>query len=100
MTAIRVKLPPHLRSLAAVEGEVTVEVEDRPTIRAVLDALEARFPVLEGTIRHRATGHRRDMIRYYACGRDYSLKPQDTSLPEAVADGDEAFQVVGAIAGG
>ena len=100
MSAIRVGLPGHLRALAAVGSEVRLEVGDRPTIRSALDALEERHPVLRGTIRDRRTGERRALIRYFACGRDLSLEPQDTELPEAVVDGREPLQVVGAIAGG
>lgn len=100
MTTIRVSLPGHLRALAAVGSELRIEVADPPTIRSALDALEERFPVLRGTIRDRETGERRALMRYYACGRDLSLDPQDTELPAAVVEGREPLQVVGAIAGG
>lgn len=97
---VRVMLPPHLRNLAGVEREVRLEVAAAPTIRSVLDALEARHPVLEGTIREHGAGERRAMIRFFACGEDLSLEPQDAPLPEAVASGREVLHVVGAIAGG
>lgn len=100
MTTIRVGLPGHLRVLAGAGSEVRVEVAGPPTIGSALDALEEAFPVLRGTIRDRRTGQRRALMRYYACGRDLSLEPQDTLLPEAVASGREPLQVVGAIAGG
>lgn len=98
---IRVEIPFHLRTLARVSGEVQVDVDGRPaTIGAVLDALEARFPALKGTIRDHGTLKRRPFLRYYACGQDISLEPPETPLPEAVASGREPFLVVGAIAGG
>jgi molybdopterin synthase sulfur carrier subunit len=97
---IRVALPHHLRTLAGVDGEVGVEVEGPVTTGAVLDALEARYPVLRGTIRDHGTLERRDFIRFFACGRDLSLEPADEPLPDEVASGDEVFRVVGAMAGG
>ena len=97
---IRVVLPYHLRNLARVEGEVCLEVPPPVTIAAVLDALEARFPVLRGTIRDHGTLKRRPFIRFFACKEDLSLEPVDTRLPEAVLDGTEPFLVVGAMAGG
>ncbi len=97
---IRVALPHHLRTLAGVDGEVRVDVDGRPTVRTVLDALEATYPVLRGTIRDHGTGKRRDFIRFFASGRDLSLEPVDEPLPEAVASGEEPFRVVGAMAGG
>lgn len=100
MTRVRVRLPAHLRALAEVEAEVAVEVEGPPTVRSTLDALEARHPVLRGTIRNHGGGARRGLIRFYACGRDLSLETQDTPLPAPVAAGEEPLQVVGAIAGG
>lgn len=100
MSAIRVALPPHLRTLAGVGAEVSVEVAGTATIAAVLDALEAAHPALGGTIRDRATGARRPYIRYFAAGRDLSHEPVDAALPGAVARGEDAVQVVGAIAGG
>jgi molybdopterin synthase sulfur carrier subunit len=100
MTAVRVALPVHLRTLARVDDEVRVEVADPPTVRGVLDALEAEYPVLRGTIRDHGSDKRRAFIRYFADGRDYSHEPTETPLPEAVASGADAFCVVGAIAGG
>lgn len=97
---IRIALPAHLRTLAQVDGEVAVEVAGQVTQRAVLDALEARYPVLRGTIRDRAGGHRRAFIRFFACEQDLSNDPPDTPLPAAVAAGTEPFLVVGAMAGG
>ena len=97
---IRVVLPQHLRTLAGVDGEVQLEVEDRPTQRSVLDALEASYPVLRGTIRDHGTAKRRDFIRFFACGRDLTLEPADDPLPDEVANGAEVFRVVGAMAGG
>jgi molybdopterin synthase sulfur carrier subunit len=97
---IRVVLPYHLRTLANVGAEVKVEVEGRATQRSVLDALEARYPVLRGTIRDQATGQRRPMLRFFACEEDLSHEPPDAPLPDAVVSGAEAIWVVGAIAGG
>ena len=97
---IRVVLPYHLRMLARVEGEVKLEVEGVVTQRSVLDALEARYPVLRGTIRDHGTGQRRPMLRFFACEQDLSHVPPDTPLPEAVASGEEPLFIVGAIAGG
>jgi sulfur-carrier protein len=97
---IRVMLPPHLRTLAKVRGEVEVEVSGQPTPRAVLDALEARYPVLRGTIRDHVTLERRAFIRYFACSQDLSHDPSDAPLPDPVAQGAEPFIVLGAIAGG
>jgi molybdopterin synthase sulfur carrier subunit len=97
---IRVVLPHHLRTLAGVGEEVTVAVEGAATQRAVLDALEARYPMLRGTIRDHATLKRRAFVRFFACAQDVSLDPPDTPLPAAVAAGAEPFLVVGAIAGG
>ena len=97
---IRVAIPAHLRTLARVEGEVQLEVEGAVTIQSVLDALEARYPVLRGTIRDHETKQRRAFLRYFACQEDLSLEPPDTPLPEAVASGKEPFLVIGAIAGG
>jgi molybdopterin synthase sulfur carrier subunit len=97
---IRVGLPAHLRTLARVDGEVQVEVTGPVTQRAVLDALEERYPVLSGTIRNRADGRRRAFIRFYACEEDLSNTSPDDPLPEAVAAGSEPFLVVGAMAGG
>jgi hypothetical protein len=97
---IRVVLPYHLRILAHIEGEVTLDVAGQPTLRSVLDALEARYPMLRGTIRDHVTQERRPFLRYYACEQDLSLEPPDAALPAAVASGAEPFLVIGAIAGG
>lgn len=97
---IRIVLPYHLRKLAQVDGEVRVQVDGKVTQRAILDALEAQYPVLRGTIRDHVTQHRRDFVRFFACSQDFSLEAPDTPLPEAVAKGEEPFLVVGAIAGG
>jgi sulfur-carrier protein len=97
---IRVALPAHLRNLAQVNGEVRLDVAGQITQRAVLDALEARYPVLRGTIRNRGDGKRRAFIRFFACEQDLSNQPPDTPLPAAVAAGTEPFLVVGAMAGG
>jgi sulfur-carrier protein len=100
MTAVRVKLPAHLRKLARVEGELALEVEDPVTQRSVLDALEARHPVLRGTIRDHTTLRRRAFVRFFACEEDLSHDEPDAPLPAAVAAGREPFLVVGAMAGG
>ncbi|PYO99573.1 MAG: hypothetical protein DMD60_01435 [Gemmatimonadetes bacterium] len=97
---IRVVLPPHLRTLAQVKGEVTLEVPGRVTRGAVLDALEARYPVLRGTIRDHVTEQRRPFLRFFACARDLTHEPPDAPLPAAVVEGTEPFVVLGAIAGG
>jgi hypothetical protein len=97
---IRVVIPYHLKNLANVNGEVTLDVAGPITVRSVLDALEARYPVLRGTIRDHATGQRRAFVRFYACEQDFSNDPPETTLPDAVASGAEPFLVVGAIAGG
>ena len=97
---IRVVLPAHLRTLAGVDGEVQVEVGGPATIGGVLDALEAAYPTLGGTIRDRATGRRRPFVRFFAEEEDYSHAAADTVLPETVAAGKEPFCVVGAMAGG
>ena len=97
---IRVVLPQHLRSLARVVGEVAVRVAEPATQRAVLDALEASYPMLRGTIRDQATQRRRAFVRFFACDQDLSHETPDTPLPDAVARGDEPFLVVGAMAGG
>jgi hypothetical protein len=97
---IRVVLPAHLRTLAHLDGEVDVEVSGQPTVRAVLDALEARYPVLSGTIRDHVTQQRRPFVRFFACEEDLSLDSQDTLLPDAVVKGAEPFLVVGAMSGG
>ena len=97
---VRVKLPTHLRRLAGVAGEVRLDVAEEVTTDAVLGALEARYPVLRGTIRDTRTGRRRAYVRYFACERDLSHDPPDTPLPTRVADGSEPFMVVGSMAGG
>jgi hypothetical protein len=97
---IRVVLPAHLRTLARVEGEVTLAVEGPVTQRAVLDALEARYPMLCGTVRDHGTQKRRAFVRFFACEQDWSHESPDTLLPEAVATGAEPFLIVGAMAGG
>ena len=97
---IRVILPAHLRTLAGVVGEVQLEVEVPVTQRSVLDVLEARYPVLRGTIRDHVTQQRRALVRFFACGQDLSHESPDAPLPDAVTTGAEPFMVVGAIAGG
>ena len=97
---IRVVLPFHLRTLARVEGEVQVEAGSPVTLGSVLDALEASYPVLRGTIRDHVTLRRRPFVRYFACKEDLSFEPPATKLPDAVATGDEPFLIVGAMAGG
>ncbi|GIM88258.1 hypothetical protein Ato02nite_000510 [Paractinoplanes toevensis] len=97
---IRVILPPHLRNLAKVTGEVEVDVAGPVTQRAVLDAVEERFPMLVGTMRDRDTAKRRALVRFFACEEDLSNDPPDTPLPDRVATGEEPFLVVGAMAGG
>jgi hypothetical protein len=97
---IRVVIPHHLRNLAGTGAEVTVEVQGPVTQRAVLDALEARFPVLRGTIRDHTTQQRRPFLRFFACMEDLSHESPDAPLPEAVASGAEPFRIIGAIAGG
>jgi hypothetical protein len=97
---IRVVLPPHLRNLARVGDEVEIEVEGMVTQRAVLDAIEATYPVLRGTIRDHVTQQRRPFLRFFACEEDLSHEPPDAPLPEAVASGKEPFIIIGAIAGG
>jgi molybdopterin synthase sulfur carrier subunit len=97
---IRVVLPFHLRTLAKVDGEVALEVEPPATLRSVLDALEARYPVLRGTIRDHVTQQRRPFLRFFACEQDLSHEPPDAPLPEPVAAGEEPFLIIGAMAGG
>jgi sulfur-carrier protein len=99
-STVRLEIPGHLRTLAGVDGEVRLEVEGEPTIAAALDALEARYPMLRGTIRDHATARRRAFIRDFACGEDISHRPVDTPLPRAVRRGDDVLRVIGAIAGG
>jgi sulfur-carrier protein len=97
---IRVVLPAHLRTLAKANGELTVEVAGKATIGSVLDALEASYPMLQGTIRDHVSLQRRPFVRFFACAEDLSHESADTALPEAVVSGTEPFLIVGAIAGG
>ncbi|MGA8348110.1 MAG: MoaD/ThiS family protein [Isosphaeraceae bacterium] len=97
---IRVVLPKHLRTLAQADGEVELRIEGPVTQRSVLDALEASYPTLRGTIRDHVTGQRRPFLRFFACEQDLSHEPPDSPLPDSVATGAEAFLIVGAIAGG
>jgi sulfur-carrier protein len=100
VTTIRAEIPVHLRTLAGVDGELRLEVAGPPTIASVIDAIEARYPMLSGTIRDHGTGKRRAYLRYFAAGVDVSHEPTETPLPAAVAEGEEVFRVIGAIAGG
>lgn len=97
---IRVRMPAHLRTLAKVNEDITLEVDEPVTQRAILDALEAKYPTLRGTMRDHTTKERRPLVRFFACGEDWSHEPMDTPLPEAVASGKEPFRIVGALAGG
>ena len=97
---IRVVLPAHLRTLAQVSGDVELEIEGEVTQRSILDALEARYPMLRGTIRDHVTKERRPFLRFFACAEDLSHEPPDASLPQEVASGAEPFFIIGAIAGG
>ena len=97
---IRVTLPPHLRRLAQVDGEVKLDLEGPVTQQSLLDALEVRYPMLRGTVRDHTTQKRRAFVRFFACGDDLSHEPPDAPLPDAVATGTEPFMIVGAIAGG
>jgi molybdopterin synthase sulfur carrier subunit len=97
---IRVILPAHLRTLARASGEVTLEVDGAVTVASVLDALEARYPTLQGAIRDHVTRQRRPYVRFFACEQDFSHDPTDTPLPDAVARGAEPLLIIGAIAGG
>jgi molybdopterin converting factor small subunit len=97
---IRVVLPAHLRTLAKISGEMQIDVNGEPTQRSVLDAIEARYPMLNGTMRDSVTQKRRPFIRFFACEKDLSHDSPDTPLPDAVAKGSEPFLIVGAIAGG
>ncbi len=97
---IRVVLPAHLRTLAHTDREVHLNVEGPVTLRSVLDALEARYPMLSGTVRDHVTLQRRPLVRFFACQEDVSLEPPDALLPDAIATGAEPFLIVGAIAGG
>lgn len=97
---IRVVLPYHLRNLARIDGEVRLEVAGDVTVRSVLNALEAHYPMLTGTIRDHTSHHRRPFLRFFACGEDLSLGEPDAQLPDKVAKGEEALLIIGAIAGG
>jgi hypothetical protein len=97
---IRVALPEHLRTLARISGEVSLDIEGQTTQRSILDALEDRYPMLRGTIRDHATKRRRPFIRFFVCGEDLSHEQPDALLPDLVATGAEPYQVVGAMAGG
>jgi molybdopterin synthase sulfur carrier subunit len=97
---IRVVLPTHLKRLAKVDGELTIEVDGTPSADAIVDAIEALHPQLRGTIRDHVTRKRRAYVRYFACGEDLSHDPSDQPLPDAVASGAEPFRIVGAMAGG
>ena len=97
---IRVVIPYHLKLLAHVTGEVLLEVEPPVTLKTALDALEAKYPMLCGTIRDHSTGQRRAFLRFFACEQDFSNSPPETPLPEKIANGEEPLLVVGAIAGG
>jgi sulfur-carrier protein len=100
MNHIRVVLPQHLRTLTKVAGDIELHVEGQVTQRSILDALEARYPVLRGTIRDHVTCERRPFLRFFACAEDWSLESPDSPLPDAVASGAEPFMIIGAIAGG
>ncbi len=97
---IRVMLPYHLRTLAQVDAEISLEIDGPVTQRSVLNALESRFPMLAGTIRDHSTQQRRPFLRFFACGEDLSLESPDDPLPEAVVSGKEPYMIIGAIAGG
>lgn len=97
---VRVVLPTHLKTLAHVNSEVTVEVKGKVTQKSVLDAVEARYPMLTGTIREHVTQKRRPFLRFFACGEDLSHEPPDAPLPQAVASGKEPFLIIGSVAGG
>ena len=97
---ITVVLPAHLRSLAGVQGDVQLEINGEVTRHSILDALEARYPMLRGTIRDHVGGERRPLLRFFACGEDVTHDPADAPLPQAIATGAEPFYIIGAIAGG
>ena len=97
---ITVVLPAHLRSLAGVKGDVELEVNGEVTRQSILDAVEARYPMLRGTIRNHVGGERRPLLRFFACGEDVTHEPADAPLPQAIASGSEPFYITGAIAGG
>ena len=97
---MRVELPYHLRNLARIEGQLELDVPNPATVGGVLDALEARYPVLRGTVRDHGTLKRRPFVRFFACKEDLSLEPMETPLPEEVVNGKEPFLIIGAMAGG
>lgn len=97
---IRVVIPAHLRTLARIDGEVPIQIEEPKTLKKVLDVLESQYPMLRGTIRDHATQKRRPFIRFFACEQDWSNKHPDTPLPEAIKTGEEPLLIVGAMAGG
>lgn len=97
---IRVRLPSHLRTLARIEGEVELDVRGAVTQRSIIDAIEARFPMLRGTLRDQLTQRRRPFVRFFACSQDYSNEEPDALVPASVADGSEPYLIIGAIAGG
>ena len=97
---IRVVLPPHLRTLARVDGDVELDINATATQRSILDELETRYPMLRGTMRDHVTQLRRPLVRFFACGEDLSHEPPDAPLPEAITNGSEPFVIIGAIAGG
>jgi molybdopterin synthase sulfur carrier subunit len=97
---VRVVLPHHLRTLARVDGEVQLAINGEATPKAILDAIETKYPVLRGTIRDHVNHKRRPLVRFFACGEDISHEPTETRLPEAIANGTEPFFIMGAIAGG
>jgi molybdopterin synthase sulfur carrier subunit len=97
---ILVVLPAHLRALAGVAGDVELEIDGAVTRRSVLDAVEAKYPMLRGTIRDHVAGERRPMLRFFACGEDVTHEPEDAPLPQAITSGAEPFYIIGAIAGG
>jgi hypothetical protein len=100
MTMIRVVMPAHLRTLAGVRGDVTVEIEGKVTRRSILDALETQYPMLRGTILDHVSGERRPFLRFFACGEDVTHESPDDPLPPEIASGAEPFYIIGAIAGG
>ena len=97
---VRVAMPAHLRTLASVSGDVTLEIDGEVTRASILEALETRYPMLRGTIREHVSGERRPFLRFFACGEDVTHKSPDDPLPEEIASGTEPFYVIGAIAGG
>ena len=100
MTMIRIVMPAHLRTLAGVNGDVTVEVDGEVTRRSILDALETQYPMLRGTILEHVSGERRPFLRFFACGEDVTHESPDAALPPQIASGQEPFYIIGAIAGG